>query len=73
LKEIFKRIVERGGFILGEEIASFESEFAAYHNAKYCISEANVHEALLISLKAIDVGKGDEGVVSSTCRQLGWR
>ena len=72
LKEIFGRTLQRGNFILGEEVARFEKEFAAYHKAKYCISVASGHDALLISLKALNIGKGDEVIVPSHTCQATW-
>ncbi len=68
LKECLAKTLKRGNFILGEEVARFEKEFATYHKAKYCVSVGNGHDALLISLKAFNIGKGDEVIVPShTC------
>jgi dTDP-4-amino-4,6-dideoxygalactose transaminase len=72
LKEVFSKTLQRGRFILGEEVNLFEKEFAAYHKAKYCISVANGHDALLISLKALKIGKGDEVIVPSHTCQATW-
>jgi len=68
LKESFSKTIKAGNFILGEEVAQFEKELAAYHRAKYCVSVASGHDALLISLKALNIGKGNEVIVPShTC------
>jgi dTDP-4-amino-4,6-dideoxygalactose transaminase len=68
LKECLAKTLKKGNFILGEEDALFEKEFVAYQKAKYCVSVGNGHDALLISLKALNVGKGDEVIVPShTC------
>ncbi|MBI1767816.1 MAG: DegT/DnrJ/EryC1/StrS family aminotransferase [Bacteroidetes bacterium] len=72
LKQAFYRTLERGKFILGKEVDHFEKEFAAYHKSKYCISVANGHDALLISLKALGIDKGDEVIVPSHTCQATW-
>jgi dTDP-4-amino-4,6-dideoxygalactose transaminase len=72
LKTSFAKTLKQGNFILGEEVALFEREFAAYHKAKYCISVASGHDALLISLKALNIGKGDEVIVPSHTCQATW-
>jgi dTDP-4-amino-4,6-dideoxygalactose transaminase len=56
-------VFERTAFILGEPVASFEREFAAYCEAKHCIGVANGTDALQIALAALDVGSGDEVIV----------
>lgn len=53
-----QRVVERNWFVLGEEVASFESEFAGYTQAMSCISLANGSDALEIALKALSIGPG---------------
>jgi len=68
LSDTFLNILEKGRFILDENVSSFEKEFADYNQAKYCVGVGNGHDALLISLKALGIGKGDEVIVPShTC------
>jgi dTDP-4-amino-4,6-dideoxygalactose transaminase len=52
--------LESGRFILGKQVKSFEKEFAAYNNSKYCIGTGNGMEALQLALMALDIKKGDE-------------
>jgi len=53
---------------LDQEVNCFEEEFAAYQKTKYCVAVGNGHDAILISLKALGVGQGDEVLVPShTC------
>ncbi len=58
-------VLDRGSFILGPEVAAFESEFAAYLGVGEAIGVANGTDALTIALRALDVGPGDEVVVPS--------
>src|SRR5215210_4854864 len=58
-------VVDRGVFILGPEVAAFESEFAAYLGARHAAGVANGTDALVLALRALGVGPGDEVVVPS--------
>ena len=58
-------VLDRGAFILGSEVASFEAEFAAYVGVRHAIGVANGTDALTLALKALGVGPGDEVVVPS--------
>jgi dTDP-4-amino-4,6-dideoxygalactose transaminase len=59
------RVVDGGQFILGPEVAAFESEWAAYCGARHAVGVANGTDALTIALQAMGVGPGDEVVVPS--------
>lgn len=72
LKKSFEKILHRGKFILGSEVDAFEKEFAAYHQTKYCVSTGNGHDALLISLKSLGIGRGDQVIVPSHTCQATW-
>jgi dTDP-4-amino-4,6-dideoxygalactose transaminase len=54
------RVIARASFILGEEVAAFEEEFAAYCGARWCVACANGTDALELALEAVGVGAGDE-------------
>jgi dTDP-4-amino-4,6-dideoxygalactose transaminase len=60
-----RRVLERGGFILGEEVAAFEREFAAYCGAKQSVAVASGTEALQLALLACGIGRGDEVITSA--------
>lgn len=57
------RVVEGGRYLLGEETASFEREFAQYVGVKHCVGVANGLDALRIGLRALGIGPGDEVIV----------
>ncbi len=62
-----QRVIKRGWFIHGEEVAYFEKEYATYIGSKHCIGVANGLDALRLILKAyIEMGimkEGDEVIV----------
>jgi dTDP-4-amino-4,6-dideoxygalactose transaminase len=57
------RVLARGWYILGEEVAGFEREFARYIGTKHAIGVANGTDALVLALKALDL-RGDDYVVT---------
>ncbi|MSQ15065.1 MAG: DegT/DnrJ/EryC1/StrS family aminotransferase [Dehalococcoidia bacterium] len=59
------RVLEGGRFILGDEVAAFESEFAGYLGANHVVSVGSGTEALHLSLLACGVGSGDEVITVS--------
>ena len=61
----FNRVFERSWYIEGTEDAAFEKEFAAYCGVEYCIGVGNGLDALILALKALGVGGGDEVIVPS--------
>jgi dTDP-4-amino-4,6-dideoxygalactose transaminase len=60
-----RAVLDSGKYILGPEVAAFESEFAGYVGAEHCVGVANGTDALAIALRALGVGPGDEVVVPS--------
>ncbi|HEV3001483.1 MAG TPA: DegT/DnrJ/EryC1/StrS family aminotransferase [Solirubrobacteraceae bacterium] len=57
------RVLGRRSFVLGEEGAAFEAEFAAFCRAAHCVGVGNGTDALELALRAAGVGPGDEVVV----------
>ncbi|HEY0970491.1 MAG TPA: DegT/DnrJ/EryC1/StrS family aminotransferase [Gemmatimonadales bacterium] len=66
------RVLESGWYLLGEELTAFESEFAAYAGARYCVGVGNGLDALHLSLRAMGVGAGDEVIVPSNTYIATW-
>ncbi|WP_231490795.1 DegT/DnrJ/EryC1/StrS aminotransferase family protein [Pedobacter sp. Leaf170] len=64
-KDKFNDFLNSGWYILGNEVAEFEKEFANYHNEKYVVGVANGLDALILSLKCCNFKKGDEVIVPS--------
>ncbi len=55
-----QRVVQRGWFVLGEEVECFEKEFAAYVGACYGVGVNSGSDALFLALRALGLGAGDE-------------
>src|SRR5260221_9553759 len=60
LTEACQRVLESGCAIGGKEVAEFEKEFAAYCGAACAVACASGTDALLLSLKCLNIGPGDE-------------
>jgi dTDP-4-amino-4,6-dideoxygalactose transaminase len=53
------RMLDGGRYILGPEVEAFEAEFAAYIGARHAVGAASGTEALVLALKALDLGPDD--------------
>ena len=58
-------VIERGMYILGDEVSSFEREFAEYLGVKHCVGVANGTDAIAVALKGLGVKPGDEVITVS--------
>jgi dTDP-4-amino-4,6-dideoxygalactose transaminase len=69
LKEACARVIDSGWYILGNEVAEFETEYAAYCETEHCLGVANGLDALILILRAyMELGvmqRGDEVIVPS--------
>ena len=65
LRDAFNRVFTRSWYIEGQEDAAFEKAFAAFCGTKYCVGVGNGLDALMLILKALDIGEGDEVIVPS--------
>lgn len=57
-------ILSSANYIMGGNVKSFENEFAEYIGSKHAISVANGTDALVIALKALGIGEGDEVITT---------
>ncbi len=66
-QEKLKSVLESGWYILGNEVVTFENNFANYCGTKYCVGVGNGFDALVLIFKGyIQLGKlqkGDEVIV----------
>lgn len=58
-----KRVIENQDFILGSEVTGLEREVAAYCGTKYGVGVASGTDALILALRAVNVGEGDEVIL----------
>src|SRR3954464_8840730 len=63
LHAAFERVLGASSYILGEEVARFEDEFAAYCGVSHCVGVASGTAALTIAALAAGVRPGDEVIV----------
>ncbi len=62
--ETVQRVFESQGFVLGEDVSNFEGEIADYCDSRHAIGCASGTDALILALKALDVGPGDEVITT---------
>lgn len=72
LAEALQRVLRSGWYILGEECAAFEREFAAFCGVRHCIGVANGLDALTLTLRGLGIGAGDEVLVPSNTFIATW-
>lgn len=72
IEEACSRVIRSGHYIMGPELAAFESEFAKYCEVDYCIGVGNGLEALHLLLMAYGIGPGDEVLVPSNTFIATW-
>jgi len=65
IMERIAQVVASGRFVLGPEVAAFESELADYLGVRHVIGVANGTDALVIALRALGVKPGDDVVLPS--------
>ena len=65
LRAAFERVYTRSWYIGGVEDEEFEKAFAQYCTTEYCVGVGNGLDALMLALKALGVGEGDEVIVPS--------
>lgn len=62
-EEAALRALRSGWYILGPELSAFEDEFARFVDRKYCVGLNSGLDALTLSVRALDIGVGDEVIV----------
>lgn len=65
LSRAFDRVLNNSWYIDGNEDNIFEKGFSQYIGTKYCVGCGNGLDALMLSLKALNIGPGDEVIVPS--------
>lgn len=66
------RLLNSGWYILGAEVEAFEAEFSSFVGADHCVGVGNGLDALVLALRALDIGPGDEVIVPSNTYIATW-
>jgi len=65
IDQAIQRVLDSGQYILGQEVEQFEQAFAAFCDSGHAVGVASGTDALLLALKAFDIGPGDEVITVS--------
>lgn len=63
-EEAALRVLRSGWYVLGDELKNFEAEFASYVGVKECVGVGCGQDALILAIRALDIGRGDEVIVA---------
>ncbi len=66
------RLLDSGWYILGPEVEAFEAAFSGFVGASHCVGVGNGLDALVLALRALDIGPGDEVIVPSNTYIATW-
>lgn len=72
ISDAMSDVLQSGHYITGPHLARFEKEFADYCGTKYCVGVANGLDAITLSLRALDIGPGDEVIVPAHTFIASW-
>ena len=70
--QAFESFYDSKWYILGERLQQFETEYALFNRVNHCVGLSNGLDALEISLRALDIGSGDEVIVPSNTYIASW-
>ncbi len=59
-----RNVIENSAFVLGKPVKDFEGDFATFCNARFAVGVASGTDALTLSLKALEIGPGDEVITA---------
>jgi dTDP-3-amino-3,4,6-trideoxy-alpha-D-glucose transaminase len=65
LLDVVGDVASRGAFTLGHELEAFEAEFAEFAESAHAIGVSSGTEALVLALRVLEIGPGDEVIVPS--------
>ncbi|MFH1769717.1 MAG: DegT/DnrJ/EryC1/StrS family aminotransferase [Parcubacteria group bacterium] len=65
INSVIQKVFERGYFVLGPEVEAFEKIFSKFIGSRYTIGVNSGTDALILSMKVLDIGAGDEVITIS--------
>lgn len=66
------RVLDSGWYILGPEVTAFEEKWARFCGADYAVGVGNGLDALILALRSLGIGPGDEVIVPSNTYIATW-
>jgi len=66
------RVYDSYWYVLGEEVKQFEAAYAAFNQVRHAVGVANGLDALVLALRALEIGPGDEVIVPSNTYIATW-
>ncbi len=61
----FTEVYDSAWYVLGKKVEDFEKAYSNYNDVSECVGVSNGLDALVIALKTLKIGKGDEVIVPS--------
>ena len=68
---VIARVIDSSKFIGGEDVGKFEEEFARYIGNAYCIGVNSGTDALILGVRALGLGQGDEIIIPANTYMSG--
>lgn len=68
----WRRVMASGWYVLGDEVKSFEDDFASYTGTAHCVGVGNGLDAMTLTLRAWGIGPGDEVIVPANTYIATW-
>ncbi len=65
-------VVDSGWYILGDNVARFEEEYAKFSGVRFCVGVGSGLDALVLSLRALEIGRGNEVIVPANTYIATW-
>lgn len=65
LMQAFSDVLDSNWFVMGSQLDAFEKEYAEWNEVNHCIGVSNGLDAIILSLRALEIGPGDEVIVPS--------
>jgi len=65
MHQAFSEVYDSYWYVLGKQVGAFETAYAGFNGVKHCVGLSNGLDALHLSLKALEIGEGDEVIVPS--------
>lgn len=72
LYQAFKEVMDSGWYILGNKLKQFEQEYADFNQTQFALGVGNGLDALVLALKVLNIGEGDEVIVPSNTYIASW-